>query len=1319
MTMTDDRDGQVVTFYSYKGGTGRTMALANVAWILATNGKRVLVVDWDLESPGLHRFFTPFLDPNLLATTNGVIDLIRVYENAAIRMAKEDSDWQSMLEPSWFEQFARVHDFSFSLDWDQFPPGATLDFISAGRQNRDYAHAISGINWDDFYDKLGGGGFLDALRADMKRQYDYALIDSRTGLSDVADICTIHLPDLLVDCFTLSEQGINGAKQIADLVLKRKNDRDIDILPVPMRIDPAEKRKADAGRLVAKHRFTGLPNALNESERDAYWSAMQIPYQAYYGYEESLATFGDIPGSPGSLLSHYEILTRYVTKGQVEKLKPIDDQLRRRINDRFVRRPEDVETEIVLQYAPPEQVWAEWIEHVLTAAGIRVLDPWAREPDVSHPARPGARELRIVSRVEPAPVDSVGLPAAPLRDPLVIYVADVPVQSQPASYAKIAGLEEEPAAVQVLRLVGRPTIEARAVLQRRGPRFPAADPAVFNVPTRNARFTGREEDLRRLRAFMRGGHTIGAGATAAALLGMGGLGKTHVALEYAHRFRAAYDMVYWITADPFTFIDTQLHDLATQIGVQPMATGPDTTKAVLAALTRGEPHSRWLLVYDNADDLRGEHLLPSGLGHVLITSRNPGWSEKATTIQLEVFDRLESITLIQKRNPALSEVDAGKVADALGDLPIAVSAASAWLADTGLPVQQYLDEIERLGPTAIQLEDSADVSVAATWKLSLQRLQERSKAAARLLELCSVLAPEVALELVHSDALAETLASLDPSVTERIVRGTLVQHLNRLALLRVDQRGEAGPVGEHGERTHGGQIIMHRLLQLMVRTELGAGDLGRTKHEIHRVLANIRPDGEVDDPETWPRFRMLWPHVEASEAVNCPDESVRRLMVDRVRYLWLRGDLERAQLRAESTDEAWRQLLEQTTDPRQRRSIEVQLHSLRFNHANILRSLGEFEQSRRMNDQALAAQLALLGERHPHALMTAGGLAGDLRSLGRYGEALELDRKTHATWSEVCGDDHPRTLAALNNLAVSHRLMGNFGEARERDEVTYQRRRLVLGDTHPRTLSSLGSLARDVRDAGEYERSVELLQTLVEMARTPAPFTSEFFNAKANLAVSLRSAGRSVEAAELLDEAVDALRASRGDSSPDCRAARLSRAVNRIALRQYNAARQEMQEIRAEYERSLGAKHPHTVVCMTNLGVIARAFSEHSEAIELTREAVETLDDMLGPDHPFTLDSRTNLAICLAEGGDAASAEQTLDGTLPRVTRAYGPDHPVTLRCRANLGLATKKVQGSDTDAEHARVLEQLARLLGKDHPTVRSLRNGDMVARTIDPHPF
>lgn len=316
--MTDAGDqqarGRIVTFYSFKGGTGRTMALANVAWILAANGKRVLAADWDLESPGLHRFFQPFLDQKI-GDKPGILDFIRRYEWAAV---DADINPDSLISGSEESQrdareavarLVSMHaglalDYAIPLNW-QFPRGGVLDFLSAGRQrNGDYQATLSALDWDNFYDNLHGGQFFDTLSEVMKEHYDYVLIDSRTGLSDVADICTGHLPDIVVDCFTLATQGIAGAGMIAGLIQAHRN-RNIKILPVPMRIDHAETSKADVGLAYARERFEGLPAGLSAEERDQYWATITVPYRSSYAYEEMLATFGDPPAprtgcSPGT-----------------------------------------------------------------------------------------------------------------------------------------------------------------------------------------------------------------------------------------------------------------------------------------------------------------------------------------------------------------------------------------------------------------------------------------------------------------------------------------------------------------------------------------------------------------------------------------------------------------------------------------------------------------------------------------------------------------------------------------------------------------------------------------------------------------------------------------------------------------------------------------------------------------------------------------------------------------------------------------------------------------------------------------------------------
>ncbi|GAA4697213.1 FxSxx-COOH system tetratricopeptide repeat protein [Phytohabitans rumicis] len=1293
--MTDTSGGQIITFYSYKGGTGRTMALANVAWILAANGKRVLVADWDLESPGLHRFFKPFLDAETVRGSTGIIELIRTYEDETRRNPDRPERWH--------EEFARVRQHAFSLNWN-FPGSGTLDFLPSGLQNQDYAVSVSGLDWDNFYDRLQGGQFFDALRADMKRNYDYTLIDSRTGLSDVADICTIHLPDTLVDCFTLSDQGIDGAAEVARTVQTKYSPRNsrrrrIRVLPVPMRVDQAENDKANAGRLVARSQFTSLPADMTDEDRRKYWAAVEVPYQTYYAYEEMLATFGDDPSSPRLLLSAYERLATYITEGEVTSLPPMDETTRLREVARFTRRPpEQVDEEIVLRYQPTDQVWAEWMEWVLSSAGVRVVDQQDAESDTEP-----SRTLSIVSSSRHGhfpPRDRAGA-----RSPIAVYVADVRPSAEfpPEASTSLVGCDERTAAARILRLLGRSGALAADALPG-GVRYPRDEPQVSNAPVRNARFTGREEELRELRTQLKAGRT--AVVLPVTLRGMGGVGKTQVAMEYVHRFKPAYDIVWWVQAEQPQFIDAQLTELGTLMGVVPAATAAATAIATLEALKRKE---RWLVVFDNAEDIEAvDEYRPQGNGHVLITSRNDEWANRTTSIPIDVFQRHESVAHLRNRLPTIADGEAAQVAEALGDLPIAVANAGAWLAETGTPVADYLAQLE----PGVPGQQSVQAAWNVTWDLSLDRLADQSPGAYRLLQLCSVLSSEIALDLLYSDEMAAAISPYDASVSERQMLAYMVQQINRLALLKLD--------------THAGQINVHRLIQAAVRKRMTADELEAARHQVHLVLARSRPSGEVDNPDNWPRLRLLWPHLTVSLAVACQDELVRQLIIDRVRFLWRVGDLQQGVEFGQSIEAQWTELLDH--DPEFARetprgeSLYRQLLHLRFNVANHLWSQAKFDEARRIDEDVHAKQLELFGPEHPHTLMTAGSLASNLRGLGRFAEALEMDKETYASWSRVFGEDYRRTLYAANNLATTYRLVGDFRAARERDTDIYERRRAILGPTASDTLHSASQLARDLREAGEYERSVAMLREVYNSFRddpTFGPDALETLNAQANLAVSLRSIGRGGQAARLLDEAYERLEVRFGSANPDTLACRLSRAATLIVIGDTDRAVREMRAVATAYQGSLGPAHPHTLVCLNNLSAAARAAQDHTQARDLATQSTEGLAKAFGHEHPYTLATAMNQAICFFEVGETEKARDLLKSVAARMAVALGPDHPDTVSGEAHLAIFVRRIGEPGAAGAYARALERISKALGTDHPIVNELREGQLVYRVLDPHPF
>jgi WD domain, G-beta repeat/CobQ/CobB/MinD/ParA nucleotide binding domain len=317
--------GTIITFYSYKGGTGRSMALANIAWILAAAGKRVLMIDWDLEAPGLHRYFRPFLiDPDL-SVSNGVIDLALQYATEAVKPSAERGE-------DWLARLSDVRKYTQSIDFD-FPGAGLLDLIPAGRQNDAYAVRVSTFNWQNFYQRLGGSTYIDALRESLRRNYDYVLVDSRTGVSDTAGICTVQFPDLLAVCFTYNNQSSEGTAGIASSVYRQrvieKGDKTFRIVPLPMRIDPFESAKLDARRVYAWSLFAPLVPWQPEGERRAYWLNVEVPYFAALAYEELLATFRDDPSDPKSVLSAFVRTTGYLTSGTITSFRLLSEPVER------------------------------------------------------------------------------------------------------------------------------------------------------------------------------------------------------------------------------------------------------------------------------------------------------------------------------------------------------------------------------------------------------------------------------------------------------------------------------------------------------------------------------------------------------------------------------------------------------------------------------------------------------------------------------------------------------------------------------------------------------------------------------------------------------------------------------------------------------------------------------------------------------------------------------------------------------------------------------------------------------------------------------
>ncbi|MEE4130511.1 AAA family ATPase [Pseudomonas viridiflava] len=246
MKKSKKKPGKIVTFYSYKGGVGRTMALANIAFLAAANGKKVLVMDWDLEAPGLAYYFRGLVEPSAakeFKDSPGLLDVLWNWRQDLLKKSSPEDTQVLIDKMGMAEPFADC--VKSLISNDLFEDEFVLDYIGAGSRligkTRDisYEEALTRFSWTEFFSEHAGGFVLNSLKEWAKREYDLILIDSRTGFADVAGICTMQLPDEVALCFVLNRQNIDGIARVSAAIRDLRQD-EVSLHAVPMRVARAD-----------------------------------------------------------------------------------------------------------------------------------------------------------------------------------------------------------------------------------------------------------------------------------------------------------------------------------------------------------------------------------------------------------------------------------------------------------------------------------------------------------------------------------------------------------------------------------------------------------------------------------------------------------------------------------------------------------------------------------------------------------------------------------------------------------------------------------------------------------------------------------------------------------------------------------------------------------------------------------------------------------------------------------------------------------------------------------------------------------------------
>jgi tetratricopeptide (TPR) repeat protein len=822
-------------------------------------------------------------------------------------------------------------------------------------------------------------------------------------------------------------------------------------------------------------------------------------------------------------------------------------------------------------------------------------------------------------------------------------------------------------------------------------------PRVFgNVPYQNPNFTGRRSLLKRLHQTLTQGTGQQAAVLPHALHGMGGVGKTQLAVEYVYRYASEYDLVWWVPAESITTVRASLAQLAERLG-QASADVSQAINNALTVLRAGDRYRRWLVVFDNADrpeDLR--EYLPRPGGHVLVTSRNAQWADVAAQLEVDVFEREESIALLRRRGRGISSEEAHQLAEKLGDLPLALDQAAAWQAETGMPVEEM---IRLLDQRMRQLLDehpptTYPATVMATWDLAFNRLRERSPGAAQLLELCAFFGSEpIAVSLLWDGRHAALPDPVERVLEDHITLRRAIREMNRYALAKVDQTRD--------------RIEVHRLVQAVLRERMTSEQRETARDAVHSILAMANP-GDPDNPRNWERHAQLSPHVTSSGVVDAKTDAARRVALDQIRYRFIRGDSLRCSSMGERVVQRWRN----TLGPDHELTLIAQRHL-----AVALRELGELERAAALNQETLQRLRAVFGEDHEHTLNTANSVGYDLRLRGEFRDAKVLDEENLDHHRRVFAHDDPETLRAMNNVAVDLRLLGDFAGALALDSETHALNQTVLGNNHPATFMSLANLARDHFDAGRYSKAQELLDdALPRMEELLAENSREMLIAKRIFVIVQRRLGAHREARELAEELYSGARRFYPSDHERMLSMTVTYTNTLLSVGEFVAARSLADQALQRYRHRYGDRHPFSLASAVNLGIIMRTVGEPKKARELDETALPTLRQELGDDHPYTLCALLSLAIDCAGANDDQRARALSKEAYDSSRETRGEDHPDTLICALNHSLDLHA--GGDLVAAEAlrgAALPQLRRQLGDNHPQPKLAANKKRIEGDIE----
>src|SRR5437763_1732349 len=748
---------------------------------------------------------------------------------------------------------------------------------------------------------------------------------------------------------------------------------------------------------------------------------------------------------------------------------------------------------------------------------------------------------------------------------------------------------------------------------------------IWNIPyRRNPFFTGREVILDHLYTVLRSRNSA-ALTQGQALSGLGGIGKTQIAVEYAYRFRDHYQTIFWINASTREVLSADFAAIAAWLD-SPEQHEQDQDIVVRAVKRWLTTHTRWLLILDNVDDpeMIADFLPVHTTGDVLLTTRLQALGTVAQSIEVEKMGLDESVVFLLRRTRVLApDASLDQTAEAhqslateivteLDGLPLALDQAGAYIEETRCGLSQYLnlygtrrqELLLRRGRFAVDHPHS----VVATWSLSFQHVEQESPTAADLLRLLAFLYPEGIPEEIITLGATDLGEALGAAADDPFALDAIIELLLRYSLIRRNPEAKS--------------LSMHRLVQAVLRDGMDREAQHVWAERAIRAVNKAFPDIEL---KTWEKCQRYLPHVYI--CASYVDEyglafpEVARLLNEAAAYLIVQAQYKQA-----------KQLLQT--------ALAIRQQIVEANHPDMARTLndlgviylnqGKYQKAEQLLQEALMMRLQVLGEEHRDVAETLHYLASSYRTRGDYKEAEPFYSRALHIRKTTLGTDHPLVAQSYYGLAKLYNSQGKYQQAEIFCKQALHIQEKRLGDSHPMLASTLNVLAKIYQGQKKLDEAEEIVMRALRVRESVSGMNHPHVATIVNCLVEIYHArGRYREAEPLIARALKIHEESLGSEHPYMAYSLINWAENFFLQGDYIQAESYYTQALAIREQNLGIDHPRTASTYFDLARLYSAAERYEEAELFYRKALSIRERVLGPDHSAFTSTLQQYAIIL------------------------------------------------------------------------------------------